>query len=150
MELLYRGSRDGASSKIFHSKCNNQGPTITLYQNENNNIFGGYASISWADSGGHQSADNSFIFTLTNIYRTEPIKFHNSNKKRSVYNNISYGPTFPDDIVIYDNFQKKSYSTFPESYNDTLGKGKSIFTGDLNNNNKDFQIKEIEVFKLIK
>ena len=36
----------------------------------------------------------------------------------------------------------------PNSYKDVLGKGKSIFTGD-NDNNK-FNLKEIEVFKLIK
>ena len=25
MELLYRGSRDGTTSKIFHEKCDNKG-----------------------------------------------------------------------------------------------------------------------------
>ena len=36
------------------------------------------------------------------------------------------------------------------SYEDSLGKGKSIFTGDLNNSNMHFKMKEIEVFKLFK
>jgi len=30
MELLYRGTRDGPESKIFHNKCKNQGPKISL------------------------------------------------------------------------------------------------------------------------
>ena len=34
MELLYRGSRDGTTSNIFHNKCDNKGPTICLYKNE--------------------------------------------------------------------------------------------------------------------
>ena len=30
MELLYRGTRDGMSSKNFHDKCDNQGKTIII------------------------------------------------------------------------------------------------------------------------
>ena len=51
MELIYRGTRDGSKSSNFHEKCDNQGPTICLYKNEKNHIFGGYASISWTNSG---------------------------------------------------------------------------------------------------
>ena len=47
MELIYRGTRDGSNCKIFHNKCDNQGPTICLFKNEKGNIFGGYTSISW-------------------------------------------------------------------------------------------------------
>ena len=39
-------------------------------------------------------------------------------------------------------------AAFPYSYDDTLGKGKSIFTGDFDNENYYFKIKEIEVFRL--
>ena len=35
MEFLYRGSRDGSKSTDFHSKCDNQGPIITLFKNKN-------------------------------------------------------------------------------------------------------------------
>ena len=34
MELLYRGARDGMSVDAFHNKCNNKGPTISLFKNE--------------------------------------------------------------------------------------------------------------------
>ena len=43
-----------------------------------------------------------------------------------------------------------SYSYFPCRYEDTLNKGKSIFTGNLDNNKCEFTVKEIEVFKLYK
>ena len=39
MELIYRGTRDGTSSDNFHSKCDNQGPTLTLCKHENGYIF---------------------------------------------------------------------------------------------------------------
>ena len=147
MELLYRGTRDGMETNYFHNKCNNQGPTISLFKNDKGYIFGGYASTDWTSYGDYKSAPDSFIFTLTNVHRTEPTKFPNSNKDKSIYDHSSYGPTFGNghDIKILIN---DSYANFPNSYQDILGKGKSIFTGDLNNTNMNFNIKEIEVFKM--
>ena len=46
LELIYRASRDGWESNIFHQKCDNKGPTIVLVRSELGKIFGGYASIS--------------------------------------------------------------------------------------------------------
>ena len=112
----------------------NQGPTICLYRNNKDNIFGGYASIPWKNTGNTKAAPDSFIFTLTNIYESEPTKFTNSDISQSLFHTQNYGPTFHNDIFIDNDFlSQDSYSTFPCKYQDILGKGKSIFTGDLNN-----------------
>jgi len=153
MELLYRGTRDGSESNVFHNKCDNQGPTICLIKNDKDNIFGGFASISWNSNGGYKSANNSFLFTLTNIHNINPTKFPNTNSGYSVYHGSSYGPIFGGghDLYIYNNFLNSGSNTnFGHSYQDTLGKGKSIFTGDANNDNNQIKIKELEVFKLNK
>ena len=150
MELIYRGSRDGQD---FHKKCDNKGETITLIKNEKGNIFGGYASIPWTSDNSYHSAPDSFLFTLTNIYGTQPTKFSNRNDQKEVYHNYSCGPRFGggNDLGIYQDFKKDGgWSNFPYTYQDNLGKGKSIFTGDLNNNNINFKIKEIEIFKILK
>ena len=152
MELIYRSSRDGALSYNFHDKCDNKGPTIVLCQHEKGYIFGGYASISWTGQGDYHSAPNSFLFTLTNIHGIEPTKFQlkNNNDGNSVAHNSSYGAIFGagHDLYIRNDFiNNKINSNFPYTYQDNLGKGKSIFTGDSNNPN--FNVKEIEVFKLI-
>ena len=148
MELLYRGTRDGMSGEAFHNKCNNKGPTISLFKNERGYIFGGYASIDWqnGDKDTWKSAPDSFIFTLTNIYNISPTKFPNSDTSKSIYDRSSYGPCFGDDITIL--FDSDDYTNFPHAYKDVLGKGYSIFKGD--NDNYNFNLKEIEVFKLIK
>ena len=101
MELLYRGTRDGSRSNIFHNKCDNQGPTLCLCKNEKGNIFGGYASISWTTtSGNYYSASGSFLFTLTNIHNTAPTKYPNTqNHGNAVYHNSGYGPTFGEDLI---------------------------------------------------
>ena len=149
MELIYRGSRDGKTSQSFHKKCDNQGPTICLFENEKGYIFGGYASISWTNSGCGHSAPESFLFTLTNIYGTPPTKFPNIDTKNSVYHLSNQGPCFYDDIWIKSDFEKEdTYMTFPRAYKDTLGKGKSIFKTDYDNNKNYVKIKEIEVFKI--
>ena len=71
-----------------------------------------------------------------------------------MYHCSSYGPIFGGgcDLGIYPDFIKYGgWSCFPYTYQDIIGKGKSIFTGDLNNNNNNnFKIKEIEIFKILK
>ena len=150
MELIYIATRDGSTSKDFHKKCDNQGPTISLYKNDKGYIFGGYASISWFDKGDQKSAPDSFIFTLSNIYNTKPVKFHNSEPNNCVFHNIDYGPWFGNgDIGVKEEFLKKGgFSYFPCRYKDTLGKGKSIFTGDSKTDR--YNLIELEVFKLSK
>ena len=165
-------TRDGMEGNYFHNKCDNQGPTISLFKNEKGYIFGGYASTDWTSSNSFKSASDSFIFSLTNIHGTEPTKFPNSNTSYSIYDVSNYGPTFGSghDICIYKNdtyanfpnsptfggghdikiYKNDTYANFPNSYQDILSKGKSIFTGDSDNNNKNFKLKEIEVFKVFK
>ena len=152
MELIYRGTRDGSGSNIFHNKCDNQGPTICLFKNENDNIFGAYASISWTSNGSYYAANGSFLFTLTNIHGTAPTKYpNNQNYDYAVYHNSDRGPTFGGnhDLYIHNNyFNNNSYSSLGYSYSDVLGKGNSIFSS--NNNSNNFKLKELEVFKLFK
>ena len=152
MQLLYRGTRDGSEANTFHSKCNGQGPTLILCKNEKNNIFGAYASISWSSNNSNNYADGSFLFTLTNIHGAEPTKYTiTQNAHYAIYDYYTQGPTFGGnhDLYISDNYlnNNSSYASLGYSYNDALGRGNSIFSGDNNTNN--FKLKEMEVFKFI-
>jgi hypothetical protein len=108
IELIYRGSRDGALSKNFHEKCDNQGPTITLIKNEKGNIFGGFSSVSWTSQGGYKQAPNSFLFSLANIYGTNPTKFQlkNNNDIYAIEDYSDYGASFGfgSDLYISNDF----------------------------------------------
>ena len=44
--------------------------------------------------------------------------------------------------------ETKSYCRIGNDYQDSLGKGYSVFTGDVNNTH--FKLKEMEIFKVIK
>lgn len=85
---------------------------------------------------------------MTNIYNTEPTYFPSKNNGNEVCHNSSFGPCFGNgkDLGIFVN--NRNYTKFPESYQDNLGKSKSIFTGDFNNNNEKIELNEIEVFKI--
>ena len=152
MELLYRGKKDGSECNKFHNKCDNQGPTLCLCKNEKDNIFGAYASVSWASNNEYNAANGSFLFTLTNMHGTAPTKYPNTqNYNYAVYHGNDRGPSFGGnhDLSIWDNFlnNNSSYASLGYSYPDVLGRGNSIFSGD--NNNNSFKLKEMEVFKLI-
>ena len=153
MDLIYRGSRDGMTSNNFHNKCDNQGPTIVLLKNEKS-VFGGFTSVSWSTDNKYLSSPDCFIFTLINIHNTESTKFPYKNDSYAVCHYSNYGPCFGGghDIGITqsDYLNNKIYTNFPYSYQDVLGKGNSIFTGDFNNSNQSLYLKEIEVFKLFK
>ena len=82
------------------------------------------------------------------MYNIAPTKFPNTNSDYNIYDHSSYGPCFGDGFDIAIEFPSSHYTNFPSSYKDVLGKGYSIFKGD--NDNYNFNLKEIEVFKLIK
>ena len=82
------------------------------------------------------------------MYNISPTKFPNSDTSYSIYDHHSFGPWFGGGYDIGIRFNSTHYTNFPCSYKDVLGKGYSIFKGD--NDNENFNLKEIEVFKLIK
>ena len=142
----------GMTANDFHNKCDNKGKTICLFLNDKDNIFGGYSSIPWSNNEVDKTSNDCFLFTLNNIYNTEPTKF-SYIKGSSVSHYSNFGPIFGSgyDLYLYNNnnnVNNPNCSSFPYSYQDTLGKGKSIFTGDMNNNNYYFNLKEVEVFKI--
>ena len=153
-ELLYRGTRDGSKCEKFHNKCDEKGPTICLCKNEKGNIFGGYATSSWKSYqySKYEKTKNSFLFSLTNIYGIEPTKFPLIDEDKSLYFFCDSGPTFGEgkDLYIGEDYltSLRSESYIGKSYQDVLKKGCSIFTGDPNNNNHKFKLKELEVFKV--
>ena len=151
MALIYRGTKDGSDANSFHNKYNNQGPTICLCKNEKGSIFGGYSSISWTSDNNYHASNDNFLFTIKNIHGTVPTKYPiTKNNNNAVYHASKYGPAFGanHDLYISNNYlnNESSYCRLGSCYTDILGKGNSIFSGDINNNY--FKLKELEVYKL--
>ncbi len=41
--MLYRGSDHGWEAKDFHSRCDNKGPTISLFKIKDGHVIGGFS-----------------------------------------------------------------------------------------------------------
>ena len=61
--LLFRASRDGFAASVFHCKCDNKGPTVTLVKS-GANIFGGFTEKPWTSAVG----GCKFLLQLIIIY----------------------------------------------------------------------------------
>ena len=70
---------------------------------------------------------------MTNIYNIQPTKFKSKNNGNEVNFSINHGPCFYD-TWIREDFQNNSQAYFNSYYQDTTGKGNSLFTGNSDNN----------------
>jgi hypothetical protein len=148
--LLWRGSRDGFSARDFHRRCDGYAPTLTLIEDTNGNIFGGFTLVKW-DSSGDGRADpglKSFLFTLKNPHNFPPRKFGLKAEQsgEAIVCDPDWGPRFHDmDIYNEGNANPRSFSdSFGVLYvNDTGMDRKTFFTGS-----ETFAVKEIEIFEI--
>ncbi|KAF2070611.1 hypothetical protein CYY_008068 [Polysphondylium violaceum] len=146
-KLLYRASDNEYKVKLFHSKCDGKGPTVTIFKTTDGDIFGGYNSQSWNSTKDYYGDDKCFIFTLVNRHSIEPTQFRiKDSTKYYCFSHPHYGPSWGGhDIVICQDISK-SYQCFPFSYSDTLdGKGSTTLTPT-----KYLNIKDYEVFSISK
>jgi hypothetical protein len=157
--LLWRGGRDGFGKRDFHSRCDGHANTLTLIEDTDGNIFGGFTPLVWESrkydpkvSGINcYKADpslKSFIFTLKNPQNVPARKFALKARavERTIYCSSEYDPNFCD-IRVADNCNANTNSStldFGGNYtNDTGLDGRTFFTGS-----EKFQVKEIEVFEI--
>ena len=143
--MIYKGTKDGFSAFNFHMKCDSRGPTITLVKSASNNeIFGGYSSISWSSSQFRWVRDDkSFLFTLSDGGKMFP---QNSNSADcAVYHHndllVAFGQGHDLCLASNCNQNTNSYcrlvSTYRSSAQDMLG-------GDYN-----FRVDEIETYQVL-
>ncbi|KAF2069758.1 hypothetical protein CYY_008922 [Polysphondylium violaceum] len=141
-ELLYKASEDDFSASSFHSACDGKGATITVIETTDDCVFGGYNSQSWNCDGNWYGDDKCFIFTLVNKHGIKPTKYSPGNTNY-VGSGKNYVAMFGDGFDIGVG-QKYSYQSFPQTYIDTTGKGKTTL-----NPTRSFTIKSIEIYKCI-
>jgi hypothetical protein len=155
--LIYRGSRDGFSSKAFHSKCDGIPRTLTVIKATTGNVFGGYTKQAWTSKPVYVRDPNAFIFSLVNK-KDKPFKTRCSKKyaRYAMACNGSDGPSFGGNnelrrdifIASNSNANMESYSNFNFTYKHAeypaykeTDESKTILAGT-----HKFQTVEIEVF----
>lgn len=139
-KLLYKATLDGDTKNIFHSKCDNQGSTISIIESKDGQIFGGYASKSWDKNQHFISDPNSFLFNV-NIKR----KFPGSNNSgiRSGYI-CNFGGNTYEELYLYDRF----LSNGPRDGNYNGGTGYNLQNFEISGGKNSYSVKEVEVYKV--
>ena len=144
--LLFTASQHNFSAAAFHQHCDGKGPTITVVKAANGRVFGGYTSVSWAASGGHQQDPSSVLFACgpsgVRLFRIKPDCI-----SQAVYHYSSYGPTFGVNGDMYLSNQchsnTSSDSNLPHSFTASDG-GEPSYTTLAGSNT--FTVAEYQVF----
>jgi len=144
-KLLYKASRDGWQGADFHSRCDNKGETVAVGRSTGGYIFGGYLGASWNSSGVHFSCTKASLFTLVNPHSIAPTRLSVSSSSTAAYGHLDYGPIFGGRDLALTTKEGGDYTesrtSLPSSYQDSTGKGRTLFAGTEN-----FQLSEVEVF----
>lgn len=143
-ELIYRGSRDGFSSKKFHELCDGKGCTLSLIRNNKGSVFGGYTTLPWEspESQTFKRDPESFLFSWDSkkILRLE------NPEENCIRMNKDYGPGFGSrnvcDLALFNNCNENfsNYMALNGAYSSNGRSLQSI------SQNKHFKVAEFEVF----
>ena len=142
VELLYRLSRDGENISTFHKLCDNKGPTITLFESNQNTVFGFYSPLNFDSNYNNFKEDmDTFIFNLDNLQ-----KFEKTNKYGSIYCSKTFGP-YVAYLGVYDGSCKTMKQCYYHpSTKDNFNNGNNIIQNE--NQNITFNLNEVEIWKI--
>ena len=140
LNLLYKATADSDKASAFHEKCDKANRTIVLIETDKGKRFGGYTSMSWKGEAEEKNDEEAFVFSLD---------------KMKTYDNIpgelaigcypKFGPIFMGcQIRIYDDAFVKGGTTFEKGLNYNTEED-----FELNGGERNFIVKEIEVYEVI-
>ena len=139
LNLIYRGSRDGDKAKDFHNKCDKYKNNLTIIKTKNGLRFGGFTCESWEGKGDKKDI-NAFCFSL------DKYKIYNYKKgKTSIYTCPNSGPVFGNCVFEINDcyFENGGLSSEDYFYDNQQ------YKCEINDGKEQFEVKEIEVFKVI-
>ncbi|KAL3867701.1 hypothetical protein ACJMK2_040568 [Sinanodonta woodiana] len=150
--LLYSAERDGCNAAVFHNKCNNQGPTLTVLYNGYKTIFGGYTAMSWQNGANYVHDSAAFLFQLCYNGEMNPQKFNIKLPANAIYNHSSYGPTFGSghDLCTFNGIIAPDGQAFKLNGGMTLNTAYDMKDFDFNTfANSTMEVIDIEVYSVL-
>jgi hypothetical protein len=115
LELLYRASEHGWKTDSsrgkhddFHRLCDDQGPTLTIIQDVQGYVFGGFTEVSWG-GGGERKSPHAFLFALRCYAGVGPTRMdlQDPNGGDAVVQSERRGPCFGDgDLIVASDADK--------------------------------------------
>jgi hypothetical protein len=148
--LLYRGSRDGFDKGVYHTKCDNQGPHVTIVKCTDGYIFGGYMAVEMPTSASGawvtDPSNTSFLFTLKHpkgeITKKYPLT--STNNIYALYSRTGYfGFCYGYDDISTNDMKNVKFRTSAVVTYDCCGEDNLRFTGKA-----ESKIAEVEVWNI--
>ena len=141
-KLLFKGTEEKFSSKVFYKKCRRPN-TLSIIQTPQNNIFGGYTSLSWYRTYGDilwESDSAAFVYTVRSNKGSNPKIFPIQNYgKHTIGQGFNFYLIFGHGFWMDESGGSVSSERCPEYNLDKYA---------LNGINTSFKPIEIEVFEL--
>ena len=141
MKLIYNASKDGQNYSNCHSKCNDIPNTLSLITTTKGNKFGFFRSIA-INGQGPWKIDNNAFFISFDKKKIYPSK---SNINSVAFDNSCFIQTKP--FTLLGNILSEKYNCADKNKMNQYFEG---FTEDyeLNDGERDFYVKEFEVYQL--
>ena len=137
--IIYKASELDDKASIFHEKCDNYKMTLVIIETNKGVRFGGFTTQTWDGKCIQKKDDNAFVFSLDKNKIYDIIKGENA-----IGCYPKFGPVFFGcQIRIYDNFFIKNSTTCLKGQN-----FKTTEDYELNNGEKNFVVKDIEVYSI--
>ena len=141
LNLLYKATADSDKAAAFHAKCDEAQSTIVLVETDKGKRFGGYTTCSWSGDCVEKKDEDAFVFSLDKM-----VTYDNIPGEDAIGCYPKFGPIFLGcQIRIYDNFFIRGGTTFEKGLNYDTEEDFELTGGD-----RCFNVKEIEVYEVIK
>ena len=138
--LIYKATRDGDKSEIFHTMCDSYQNTVVLIKTSKGRIFGGFTHEKWEGEDINKIDNRAFLFSVD---RQKVYTVQKNEEAIGCYK--LNGPDFCGwQIVVHDNFlsNKQCYTGEKEM------NFRTEEDYELNGGEKYFGIDELEVFQV--
>ena len=147
-KLLYRGSRDGMKAADFHQLCDGNDDTISVIEDSNGNVFGGFADKAWNMKSSRQKSEKSFLFSLKSSLGKEVVKFPvNKMDLNSLLHHSTYMCAFGNgDLYIIPGNSESAISIGTSYQNPSPAYSRQYCTGGC----RTFKLHEIEVYQVLR
>ncbi|XP_053353472.1 interferon-induced protein 44-like [Clarias gariepinus] len=136
LRLLFKASVHGFTADAFHSKCDYQGPTVTVAYNNSGYVFGAYTSKDYTWTNRSVVDDKSFLFSV-NERRADKAPLHVARTSgQYAFTDGNTGPNFISLLFLHNN-TATVYSN-PGTYN----------FNPVEMHGNDLQLSECEVYRV--
>eukprot|EP01156_Anaeramoeba_ignava_P003830 Anaeramoba_ignava/a224926_5.p1 GENE.a224926_5~~a224926_5.p1 ORF type:complete len:448 (-),score=162.47 a224926_5:13-1356(-) len=154
MQLAFSSENDGFKSESFHQKCDEKGKTLVLIKTMNDFILGGYSKVGWNLKITSQRDPDSFLFSIVNPKKTNPIKLSTIDPSESViYSFIDDGPNWgAPDLRLNHNMKEISVNLgvrFELPPNIPMSKSSEFLVGSSKEEVVEIEIDSSIIFRII-